>query len=101
MQGEVGRSAVRRKMKWYGREVPPTLTGGGNTSGRMCGRVMAGGLAAIHVLTAGESQMAAGGMFIEPQLPMTHLQAIQENHQRTEEYSELGSGSQWAIGRRR
>jgi len=63
-------------MKWYGREVSPTLACGSNTSGRMCGRVVAGGLTAVDILTAPESQMATGGMFIEPQLPMTHLQAI-------------------------
>jgi len=57
-------------------EVPPALAGGSDASGRVCSRVVAGGLAAIHVLTAGESQMATGGMFVEPQLPMTHLQAI-------------------------
>ena len=76
MQSEERRSAVQRGMKWYRREVSPTLACGSNTSGRMCGRVVAGGLTAVDVLTAGESQMAAGGMFIEPQLPMTHLQAI-------------------------
>jgi len=63
-------------MKWNGREVPPTLAGGGDASGRVGSRVVAGGLATVHVLTAGESQMATGDMFIEPQLPMTHLQAI-------------------------
>jgi len=64
-------------MKWNGREVPPTMAGGGDASGRVFGRVVAGGLTTIYVLTAGESQMATGGMFIEPQLPMTHLlQAI-------------------------
>jgi len=73
--GEERRSAVQRGMDgWYGREVPPTLTVGSNAGGRMCGRVVAGGLTAINVLTADESQMATVGMFIEPQLPMTHLQ---------------------------
>ena len=62
-------------MKWYGREVSPTLTGGSNASGRVCGRVVAGGLAAVDVLTGGESQVATEGVFIEPQLPMTHLEA--------------------------
>ena len=66
----------RGGMKRNGREVPPTVAGGGDASGRVCGRVVAGGLATVYVLTGGESQMAAGGMFIEPQLPMTHLQAI-------------------------
>jgi len=66
-------------MEWYAREVPPTLTGGGNARGRMRSRVVADGLTAINVLTAGESQMATVGMFIEPQLPMTHLQAMHEN----------------------
>ena len=60
-------------MKWYGREVPFTLAGGSNASGRVCGRVVAGGLTAVDVLVAGERQVATEGMFIEPQLPMTHL----------------------------
>ena len=81
MRGEERRSAVRRGMEWYEREVPSTLAGGRNTSGRMCSRVVAVGPTAINVLTAGESQMATGGMFVEPQLPMTHLRAMQESHQ--------------------
>lgn len=64
-------------MEWYGREVPPALAGGGDTGGRMRSGVVAGGLATVDVLAAGEGQMAAGGMFVEPQLPMTHLQAAQ------------------------
>ena len=62
---------------WYGREVPPTLAGGGDTSGRMYSGVVAGGLTAIDVLTASEGQVATGGMFVEPQLPMTHLEGAQ------------------------
>jgi len=53
-------------------EVPPTLAGGGDTGGWVCNRVVAGGLAAVHVLTAGKSQVATGGVFVEPQLPVTH-----------------------------
>lgn len=81
MQDEGRRSAARGGMEWYGREVPPTLAGGGKTGGRMCSRVVAVGPTAIDVLTAGEGQMATGGMFVEPQLPMTHLQAMETNHQ--------------------
>ena len=75
-------------MKWNGREVSPTMAGGSDASGRVCGRVVAGGLAAVHVLTAGESQMATGGMFIEPQLPVTHLPGTKAKR------SVLGSGLQ-------
>lgn len=64
-------------MKWYGREVSPTLAGGNDTGGWMCSGIVAGGLVAVHVLTANEGQMATGGMFIEPQLPVTHLRATQ------------------------
>ena len=63
-------------MKWYGREVSPAPAGWGNTGCRMRGRVVAGCLTTIDILTGGKSQMATGGMFIEPQLPMTHLQVI-------------------------
>lgn len=56
-------------------EVPPTLTGGGDTSGRVCGRVETGCLSAVHVLATGENEMATLGIFVEPQLPMTHLKS--------------------------
>ena len=40
----------------------------------MCDRVVAAGLLTVDVLAPGEGEMATGGMFVEPQLPMTHLQ---------------------------
>jgi len=74
---EARRSAgAERGMERYEREVSSTPAGGSNTSGRVCGRVVAGCLTTIDVLTAGEREMGTGNMFIEPQLPMTHLQAI-------------------------
>jgi hypothetical protein len=57
----------------YEREVPATLASGNDTSGRMCGRVVTGGLTAIDVLASGEGEMATLGILIEPELPMTHL----------------------------
>lgn len=80
-------------MEWYEREVPPTSAGGGDASSRMRSRVVAGGLATIDVLTAGEGQVATGCVFVEPQLPMTHLQAIQSS-------GLYGSGRSVGGGRR-
>lgn len=59
-------------------EVPPTLTDGGNTRGRVCGGVVTDGQAAIDVLTSSEDQVTALGIFVEPQLPMTHLRSIDD-----------------------
>lgn len=63
----------RKERKWYRREVPPTLTDGGDTGERMCGRVETRFLSAVDVLTTGENEMVTLGIFVEPQLPMTHL----------------------------
>ena len=50
----------------------------------MCGRVVAVGLAAVDVLAFGEDEVATLGIFVEPQLPMTHLrqQTVEEDNQR-------------------
>jgi hypothetical protein len=102
MQSEERRSAVQRGMKWYGREEPPASADGSNASGRMCGGVVADGLTTIDVLAAGESQVATGGMFVKPQLPMTHLQAIGGEPSVKPGNAAIGlTGSQQAIGRRR
>lgn len=74
-----------RGMKAYGREVASAPTGGGETGGGVRGGVVAGGLAAVDVLAGGESDMATGGVFVEPEPPVAHLGA--EN-------------GRWAIGRR-
>jgi len=80
-------------MKRYGREEPPTSAGWRDTRGRVRGGVVAGGLTAIDVLASGEGEMTTGGMFIEPQLPMTHLEAVAgERISEAGECSELGSG---------
>lgn len=57
-------------------EVPPTFTGGGHTSGWMRGRVETGCLSAVHVLATGENEMGTLDIFVEPQLPMTHLKKL-------------------------
>ena len=69
----------------------------------MCGRVVAGGLTTIDVLVFGEDEMVALGIFVEPQLPMTHLrpQTVQEDNQCPENKSGFGSGLLFTIGRRR
>jgi len=80
-------------MKRNRREEPPTSAGWGDTRGRVCGGVVAGGQTAVDVLAGGEGEMTTGGMFIEPQLPMTHLEAIAgERISEAGECSELGSG---------
>jgi hypothetical protein len=75
-------------MEWYGREVPPAFASGSGAGDRVRSGVVAGGLTAINVLTSGESQMATGGMFIEPQLPVTHIPGTNAKR------SVLGSGLQ-------
>ena len=89
--------------KRYGREVPPTLAGGGKTGGRVCGRVVAGGLPTVNVLAPGEGEMTTGGMFVEPQFPMTHLQAREPGSAIAGGMQPTGfdGSQQWAIGRRR
>ena len=80
-------------MKRYGREEPPTSAGWRDTRGRVCGGVVAGDLTAIDILAGGEGEMTTGGMFIEPQLPMTHLEAVAGGRiSEAGECSELGSG---------
>ena len=62
-----------RERKRYEREVPATLTIGSKTSGGVCGRVVTSGQTTIDVFASGKNQMGTLGIFVEPQLPMTHV----------------------------
>jgi len=65
--------------------VPPTLTRGRDAGCRVCGSIVTGVLTAVDVLALDENEMATLGIFLEPQLPMTHLRLcgrFQEHNQR-------------------
>lgn len=62
----------REERKQHRREEAATLAIGSDAGGRMCGRVEAERLPAIDVLAGGEDEVATLGIFVEPQLPMTH-----------------------------
>jgi hypothetical protein len=71
MQGE---DDDRERDEGDGREVASAPAGGGETAGRVRGRVVAGGQAAVDVLAGGERHVAAGRVFVEPEPPVAHVE---------------------------